>query len=178
MRCWLVNFVSKTWISLESMKVRPSAFQGRLRYRETSSLGGSERCPTQAPGEWHRRQRSPAFGVPSAQIESCSATVTEAQNRGSHEACAIIDPRQREPGSTAASYPAWQFVQRLGPSNSAPLAGCVPGIRTNGSPSTVNGVQAAAPAAASSTAEAQRSPICWVWVKPRVFTRLGIVEDI
>jgi hypothetical protein len=44
---------------------------------------------------------SVAFGVPTAQIESCAATVIEDQNRKSRDAWAIIEPFQLKPGSTA-----------------------------------------------------------------------------
>jgi hypothetical protein len=60
----------------------------------SDAFGGSLRSSSQPFGKWQRSQTSAAFGVPTAQIESCAATVMAAQNKGSRAACPIIEPFQ------------------------------------------------------------------------------------
>ena len=104
---------------------------------------GSERPPSQPGGEWHRKHKSVAFGRPTAQIESCAATVSAAQNNGSRIACAIIEPCQWKPGFTEGSYASWQLRQRVGASRLT-VPGCEPGMRNSGSSSTGSGSHARA----------------------------------
>ena len=58
--------------------------------------GGSERPSSQPIGTWQRRQKSPTPGM------SLLATSSAAQKSGSRLACAIIEPAQLKPGSTAS----------------------------------------------------------------------------
>src|SRR5687768_5202928 len=94
-------------------------------------LGGSLRSSSQPLGMWQRSQISAALGLPTAQMESCAATVIPAQKKKSRADCPIIEPFQRKPGSICGLYPEWHAIQPDAGSMEMLGSGCEPGIRTS-----------------------------------------------